>query len=440
MLVGCAEGREDAPGGTLMGGILTRAHHSPSANLVSENPGPETRSTVKFCPVCGKEYEDGKVCDADGAILVQPRAVPVDSLVGQVLKESYRIEEKIGEGGMAAVFRGVQINLQRNVAIKVLMPGLQSTPSVIQRFFREARLLSQLSHPNIVGIIDFGHTEDGLVYMVMEYLIGATLDEVVSPVEGLEAARIVHFMRQICTGVASAHRRKLVHRDLKPDNVFVTPSTGEETVKILDFGIARALEAEGQPRLTQKGMLMGTPGFLAPEQIQSLDADARSDIYALGGILFYMVAGRRPFSGDTPHAIFAQQVHHPPEIVGDEFGDLQPLGDVVLKAMQIDPDERYQSATELADAVEATAIASGLVEDPSRPISTLVPIQSASAQDAETAPASTPDPSPTPVEPTRMLRPEDVEAAVAPGAGRGWLVWVAIGLGLVGLVLAVLLL
>lgn len=393
---------------------------------------------MKFCPVCGKEYEDGKVCDADGAILVQPRAVRIDSLVGQVLKESYRIEEKIGEGGMAAVFRGLQINLQRNVAIKVLMPGLQSTPSIIQRFFREARLLSQLSHPNIVGIIDFGHTEDGLVYMVMEYLIGATLDEVVPPVEGLGAPRIVHFMRQICTGVASAHRRKLVHRDLKPDNIFVTPSTGEETVKILDFGIARTLEAEGQPRLTQKGVLMGTPGFLAPEQIQSLDADARSDIYALGAILFYMATGRRPFSGDTPHAIFAQQVHHPPDIDADEFGDLLPFGEVVLKAMQIDPDARYQTATELADAVEATAIASGLVEEPSRPISTVVPVHQPSS--AKASPASRPDSLPTPVEPTRMLRPEDVEAAEEPRATRGWLVWLVIGVGLLGLLLAVLLL
>ena len=404
---------------------------------------------MKFCPVCGKEYEDGKVCDADGAVLVQPREVRVDSLLGQVLKETYRIEEKIGEGGMAAVFRGLQINLQRHVAIKVLMPGLQSTPSIIQRFFREARLLSQLSHPNIVGIIDFGHTEDGLVYMVMEYLTGTTLDEVVPPVEALEASRIVSFTRQICTGVASAHRRKLVHRDLKPDNIFVTRSTGEETVKILDFGIARAMEAEGQPRLTQKGVLMGTPGFLAPEQIQSLDADARSDIYALGGILFYMATGRRPFSGDTPHAIFAQQVHHAPEVVPDEFGDLLPFADIVLKAMQIEPDERYQTATELADAVESTAVASGLVEDPSRPISTAVPIQRPAPEvttSPDTAPSTgptpppttPPDPMPTPVEPTRMLRTGPVET-LDPPASRGWLLWLAIGLAL-GLVLALVLL
>ena len=378
---------------------------------------------MKFCPVCGKEFEDGKACDDDGALLVQPRAVRVDSLLGQVLKESYRIEEKIGEGGMAAVFRGVQITLQRNVAIKVLMPGLQSTPSIIQRFFREARLLSQLSHPNIVGIIDFGHTEDGMVYMVMEHLIGATLDEVVPPVQGLEAPRIVHFMRQICTGVASAHRRKLVHRDLKPDNIFVTPTTGEETVKILDFGIARALEADkGEPRLTQKGILMGTPGFLAPEQIQSLDADARSDIYALGAILFYMITGRRPYSGDTPHAIFAQQVHHPPEIDEEEFEELMPFSDLVLRAMKIDPAERYQTATELAEAVEATAVASGLVEEPSRPISTVAPIPTERTSSLDR------DRQPTQVEPTRMLRSDDVEDQPGPDKSRAWIVWAAVGL------------
>ncbi|MDA8017647.1 MAG: serine/threonine protein kinase [Thermoanaerobaculia bacterium] len=407
---------------------------------------------MKFCPVCGREYDDGKVCDADGAVLVQPRAVPIDSLIGQVLKESYRIEERIGEGGMAAVFRGVQITLERNVAIKVLMPGLQSTPSVIQRFFREARLLSQLSHPNIVGIIDFGHTEDGMVYMVMEYLIGATLDEIVPPVGGLDPARLVNFLHQICSGVASAHRRKLVHRDLKPDNIFVTQATGEESVKILDFGIARALEVEGQARLTQKGMLMGTPCFLAPEQIQSLDADARSDIYALGAILYFMATGKRPFSGDTPHAIFAQQVHRPPEIQDAEFGELLPFAEIVLRAMKIDPEERYQTATELAEAAEAMAVARGLIEEPSRSVATRTPTPAVRARKDEdleptavmaTVPSRDPDSQTstrTDVEPTRMLRSEDREELDTPRPPRPtWLAWAALVL-IVAVVALVLLL
>ncbi|MEM9594130.1 MAG: ABC transporter substrate-binding protein [Acidobacteriota bacterium] len=309
---------------------------------------------MKYCPLCGKEYPDGETCPKDGAVLVLTRP-GTELMIGQVLKGSYRIEEQIGQGGMAAVFRGVQLPLERDVAIKVLLPTLQSTPSMIQRFFQEAKLLCQMTHPNVVRIIDFGNTEHGLVYMVMEYLSGTTLREKV-PAGGLKAPQAVRLMRQICDGIGAAHRSGLIHRDLKPDNIFVASAPGEhEQVKILDFGIARAVEGEGaqQTRLTQTGLIMGTPGYLAPEQISGgTETDLRSDIYALGAILFFMLTGRRPYDGDTPHAIFIQQLQEPLAL---DFGLLKDNGgfaEVIRRSMHRDPEQRYQSAFDLVADLE----------------------------------------------------------------------------------------
>ena len=208
---------------------------------------------MKYCPMCGKEYEDGEVCEKDGAVLVL-KQTSTESLVGQVLKDSYRIVEQIGQGGMAAVFRGVQMPLERDVAIKVMLPTLQSTPSMIQRFFQEAKLLCRLSHPNVVSIIDFGNTESGMVYMVMEFLRGRPLSSKVSS-GGMPIAEVVRRMQEMCAGVGAIHSCGLAHRDLKPDNIFVAESSdGSEQIKIIDFGIARDVDSENQgTRLTRLG-------------------------------------------------------------------------------------------------------------------------------------------------------------------------------------------
>ncbi len=326
---------------------------------------------MKYCPICGRESADGDVCPADGAVLITKRA-GVESLVGTVLKGTYKVEEQIGEGGMGAVFRAVQMPLGRNVAIKVLLPALESTPSMTQRFFQEAKALSQLSHPHVVSIIDFGNTESGMIYMVMEFLQGSTLGQVVPREVGLSVGTTVRLMRQVCAGVGAAHRCHVVHRDLKPENIFVaTSAAASDVVKILDFGIARALGGPEDTRLTRTGLVMGTPGFLAPEQISlATEADARSDIYALGAILYFMVTGRRPYSEKTPRSVLAKQLQEPPSVDWGRLGDHRPLAGVVLKAMHLDPEARFQSTDEIVEALEEAVGAEEVAAANARPSTT----------------------------------------------------------------------
>ena len=311
---------------------------------------------MKYCPMCGQEYEDGEVCERDGAVLIQQQTT-AEELIGLVLKDSYRIVEPIGQGGMAMVFRGIQMPLEREVAVKVMLPSLQSTPYMTQRFFQEAKLLCRLSHPNVVSIIDFGNTESGMVYMVMEYLRGRPLRAEV-PGNGLPIDQVVRWMQEICAGVGAIHSCGLAHRDLKPDNIFIAESSdGSKQVKIIDFGIARDVDTEVQgTRLTQTGLVMGTPGYLAPEQIgDASEADARSDIYALGAVLYWMLTGLRPYSGNTPNAILTKQLQEPPPL---DIGPLkhQPsLARVVEKAMHRAPDLRYQQPADLARALTVAA-------------------------------------------------------------------------------------
>ena len=311
---------------------------------------------MKYCPMCGKEYEDGEVCERDGAVLVRQQTA-AKSLIGLVLKDSYRIVEEIGQGGMATVFRGVQMPLERDVAIKVMLPSLQSTPSMIQRFFQEAKLLCRLSHPNVVSIIDFGNTESGMVYMVMELLRGRSLRSEV-PTGGLPIVDVVRLMQEICAGVGAVHSCGLAHRDLKPDNIFIAESSdGSQQAKIIDFGIARVVDGEAHAtRMTQTGLVMGTPGFLAPEQIGDAgEADARSDIYALGAVLYWMLTGLRPYSGNTPNAILTKQLREPPPLDVGCLKHHRSLAQVVEKAMHRVPDERYQTPADLARALGAVA-------------------------------------------------------------------------------------
>ncbi|MEK7865484.1 MAG: ABC transporter substrate-binding protein [Planctomycetota bacterium] len=339
------------------------------------------------CPICGKIHAEGP-CPR-GAPTSEATILAKDPLVGSVLNGTYRIDEAIGAGGMGAVYRATQLALSRNVALKVLLPNLAVASDFRARFLREAKLLSHLAHPNIVSVIDFGQTEAGLLYLVMEHLTGATLAERVPIGKGLPLEVVVPYMREMCDAIGAAHAQGLVHRDLKPANVFLTRVTAtRDLVKVLDFGLGK--EGGENDRLTATGIAMGTPGYISTEQIHnSADADARSDVYALGAILHFMLSGRDPYDGESATAVMMKQLQGPPVPIDYAAKGLPPaLGDVIAGAMQRDRTQRFASTAQLMAALNAAVAGAPAPPSPSSPTVPAAP------------PAQPAQPTPTPPVPT----------------------------------------
>jgi serine/threonine protein kinase len=308
---------------------------------------------LKRCPACGKTYPTGEVCPDDGARLIDGDSV--DPLTGKTLKNTFKIGERIAQGGMGIVYRATQEPIGRTVAVKAIFPHHSSEQEQTQRFFREAKLLGQVNHPNVVSLIDFGNTDDGIMYMVMEHLSGRTLDKVVPGNRGLPIEMVLDLMEQICAGVSAAHRIQMVHRDLKPANIFLANISGDSVmVKLLDFGIAKETGETPAQGLTQNGIMLGSCGYISPEQIQGGDVTIRSDVYALGGLLYFMLAGKAAYRGSNTASVLTKQVYEPPaaidfEALGKPEGlELMP---VIVKAMQPDPRRRYATVDEFLAAL-----------------------------------------------------------------------------------------
>lgn len=271
-----------------------------------------------------------------------------DPLIGKTLKDSYLIESALADGGMGVVYLAQQVSLDRKVVLKVLRPNFNDE-DFIELFLREARINSQLNHPNVVSVFDFGRTEDGITFLAMEYLNGNTLSDIVKASKGLPLAKTMWAMEQVCGAVHAAHKLEIVHRDLKPNNVMVSAVSGDSMVaKILDFGISKPL-AEQDLKYTQMGMVMGTPAYLAPEQIMGQrNIDPRADIYALGAILYFAISGEAPYKGASSEIIMNKQLTAAP-IPLDENTVNEPkalcLVPVITKAMALERDERYHDVS-----------------------------------------------------------------------------------------------
>lgn len=299
---------------------------------------------------------------------------------GQVLGNRYEIKECIGSGGMGAIYTARRIHIGDTVAVKVLRPEVVHDAQSRERFQREARAAARLHHPNAVVVHDFGQDQDGTTYIVMEYLEGRSLRDVLSEKKTIPLPQAVSIMKQACAAIEAAHRLGIIHRDIKPDNIILLDShDGLPHVKILDFGIAKLLDrtndtGEIDPTLTQVGTVIGTPNYMSPEQCQGETLDARSDVYSLGIVLYEMLTGVQPFTAKNSTGIVIKHVTEKPKrLVSVNPYVPAEVERVVLKALEKKPEARQQSALDLAREFEAA------VNQPSQPKS-FAPI----AQVAET--------------------------------------------------------
>lgn len=288
-------------------------------------------------------------------------------MIGQVLEGRYRVESRLGEGGMGVVYLATHVALGRKLALKVLRSDMARDVGVVQRFMQEARAASSIGHPNIVDIHDFGRLPDGSVYFAMEYLDGESLSALIErkgPFSFEEALRTV---QPIASALGAAHALGIVHRDLKPDNVFLARRPdGQTTVKVLDFGVAKVGGAAS--KMTRTGVVFGTPHYMSPEQAGGQSVDARTDIYALGVIMYEMVTGQVPFDADTFMGILTRHMFEPPPrpTALESGGATSVLEPVVMRCLAKRPEDRFQSMDELLQALEVLR-AGGTVEYEAKP-------------------------------------------------------------------------
>jgi serine/threonine protein kinase len=304
------------------------------------------RTDINQCPRCKLRFpEDVQHCPMDGNSLVRLS----DPWLGRSIAGRYLVEEKIGGGGMGVVYRGRHQVIDRDVAIKFLHPRYTQDAKSRQRFLGEARAANQMNHEHVIDITDFGETDDGLVYLVMEYLQGRTLEEEISH-GAMPPARALHIAAQTAGGLARAHELDVFHRDVKPGNVFlIRRGSDPDFVKLLDFGIARF---ERESRITDHGTLMGTPEYLAPEQMQG-HVGPLTDLYALGCVLFEMLTGRAPFIGNMSE-VLVKHLRDPPPLASSIVPGLAPELDALLMQMlSKDPSKRHRDAFHLTDDLQA---------------------------------------------------------------------------------------
>jgi serine/threonine protein kinase len=299
-----------------------------------------------------------KKSDVVGDEPTPPGPPTEDDLIGVTLNERYEVTAKLGQGGMGAVYEAKHTLIGKRVAVKVLLDKHAEKDQIVARLKQEARLASSIGHDNIVDITDFGTTIAGRTFVVMEYLEGQSLGALISKQGRLEGDRAVAICAQIASALAAAHDKGIVHRDIKPENIFLVTRGDKDFVKVVDFGISKSMEGEDEDvRLTQTGMVLGTPLYMSPEQARGDDdLDHRIDIYALGVILYESVTGKVPFQGKNYLNILTQVISEEPTIPSEIVPEVdRDIESVILKAMAKDRDQRYQTMDEIAADLDALA-------------------------------------------------------------------------------------
>lgn len=326
---------------------------------------------IKKCPACQREFAGGPaVCQFDGTLLI---SVIRDQFIGTKVADKYEVISEIGRGGMSIVYKARHELMDRTVAIKMLQAGLVNDQTSIKRFQQEAQAASCLTHPNVITVYDYGLVPSGQPYLVMDYLTGESLSEVVLRDGYVVPLRAVTIFIQACDALEHAHQKGVLHRDLKCGNIMLTDVEGQkDVVKVVDFGIAKLMPSSGkqQQNLTQTGEVFGSPIYMSPEQCMGEQLDARSDIYSMGCMLYESLTGQPPLMGDT--IIDTMQMHV--GTAAPPFAKMRPglnipqiLEDVCLKALQKKPADRFVSMAAFRDALinAAMRIGTGNVEEDS---------------------------------------------------------------------------
>ncbi len=311
---------------------------------------------MKTCPVCSSEWpDDTRFCPKDGSTL---RVAEGADLIGSIIADRYHIEKKLGEGGMGAVYLGEHVRMGRKSAIKVMTQSMASDPEAIARFNREAANAARINHPNVCAIYDFGETEDGTIYLAMEFIEGEALSDTLRRDGALDLDRAAEILRQAGEALQAAHDLGIVHRDLKPDNIMVARARdGTDVVKVVDFGIAKAMTGEEGQKVTRTGLVVGTPEYMSPEQLSGDVLNGRSDIYSLALVFFRMVTGALPFQAESSQETMIKRLTDDPlklSEVAPDAGWPPRLQGVMDRALERMPADRYESAALFArDALDA---------------------------------------------------------------------------------------
>jgi serine/threonine protein kinase len=329
------------------------------SGLLARQPTPQPEEAIailKVCPQCGTEYETGsRFCLKDGSPL-RPKSGN-DPLVGRVIADRYLILALLGEGGMGRVYLAEHVKMNRQCAIKVMNPSLLNDHESGARFAREASNAARILHPNVAAVFDFGESEK-IVYLVMEYVDGESLSQILAREGRIDPRRAVEIARQVADGLSAAHELGIVHRDLKPDNIIVAQQRGgREIPKVVDFGIAKAVSDSPQDALTRSGLVIGTPEYMSPEQLLGDPVDARADIYSLGCILYQMLVGSPAFAAESREQMIRRRLHEPPPHAREEIPDLpRRLDTTIARMLARSPGDRMASAAELRDALDPALV------------------------------------------------------------------------------------
>ena len=331
----------------------------------------ELRSRHPFCTACELFLnKDAMFCAECGSPLMLPgskgahpyyennyysslptvRLVNPDPLIGHVIDGKYELMAKLGQGGMSVVYRARRVHIGDDVAVKILTGKFVKDDAALSRFRREARAAAMLRHPNVITIHDFGETEDehAPAFIVMEFVRGTPLSELLKTEDHFSVVRGVRLMRGICAGVGAAHRQGVVHRDLKPENILVVAPEDDfelESVRVVDFGLAKLLADAGA---TSTGAVVGTPYYMSPEQCLGEPLDARSDVYSLGVMFYEMLSGKRPFMAETVSGVINRHLSEPPPPFNPELAIPRRISIGIMQALAKDPVDRPQTATEMA--------------------------------------------------------------------------------------------